>query len=228
MPEVLLGVLGLLVEVGGDVPSPVIEGRDQRARRRSPCEPCWLKIDGENQCHEKEVTWCAWNRANPANKTRRKTSMVDMMIWTFTVTVTPSATAATIARRTPRRGSSPVRSCRYSEVEKMSMTHEPAGNVAMTMNIRAETMSAQPGEVPEDRVDRATHPRVRGARVGVIATQVAERQHDAEHEDAAVQQRRGTAVGTAKNSDPSFPRSSRPGAEPAMPMMTESKRPSTP
>ena len=69
---------------------------------------------------------------------------MDIRICTFTVTVTPRATAATMAKKNkaPRIVTGPV--CLYSVLEKSRSTLEPAGNVAITMKRRADTMRAQP------------------------------------------------------------------------------------
>jgi len=77
-------------------------------------------------------------------------------------------------------------------------------------------------------VDRSTNPRVRGARVRVIATEVTEGPHDAEHEEAAVQQRGRTTVGDG-DEQRSGRRTDRIGrGRTSDSMITESKSPRTP
>ena len=69
--------------------------------------------------------------------------MVDMMICTLTVTVTPAATAPTIKRK-KTAPMSVVRALPGVAEVKMLITLPPAGNVAMTMNKRADTTNAHP------------------------------------------------------------------------------------
>ena len=67
-----------------------------------------------------------------------------MMIWTLTVTVTPAATAAIMSRKktAPRMVTSVVFDAACWE--NRLITLDPAGKVATTMKMSAETISAQP------------------------------------------------------------------------------------
>ncbi len=67
-----------------------------------------------------------------------------MMICRVTVMVTPAPTATTIARKktAPTKVTSAV--LLAAALEKSPSTLEPAGTVAATMKISAETMRAQP------------------------------------------------------------------------------------
>ncbi len=71
-------------------------------------------------------------------------SIDDMMICTTTVTVTPTATAATMSKKNtaPTIVTAPLLFA--ADVEKSPRRFAPTGNVAATMKISAETMSAQP------------------------------------------------------------------------------------
>ena len=103
---------------------------------------------GENQCQEKAVTWWAWKIAKAAKRSSRANSTQDMTICTVTVTVTPPATAATINKKktAPTRVTTGLLDA--SEFEKRPSRVEPTGMVAMTMKIRADTMSAHPERNP--------------------------------------------------------------------------------
>ena len=103
-----------------------------------------MKIDGENQLHENDVTWCAWKSASPAKSSKKTISTHDMMICTVTVTVTPAITAATISKKNnaPKMVMSVLFDAHESE-NKLS-TLEPAGKVAITMKMSAETTTDQP------------------------------------------------------------------------------------
>jgi hypothetical protein len=113
------------------------------APAKKPWEP-W-KIDGANQCHEKVCTWWPWKIARIAKSTSSNSSIEDMMICSVTVMVTPAPPRPPPSHRkktAPTRVTSPV--LLAARLEKSPSTLDPAGTVAATMKISAETMRAQP------------------------------------------------------------------------------------
>src|SRR5277367_437172 len=105
-------------------------------------------MPGENQCHVKVWMWCAWNIAKNAKSTNNANSIQDITTCTVTVMVTPAATAQTIERKNTHPTKVTSILLLAAAAEKRPSTLAPAGTVAMTMKINADTINAQPDMNP--------------------------------------------------------------------------------
>ena len=92
----------------------------------------------------KACTWWPWKIASAAKSTKITSSRQDITICTVTVMVTPAATAATMRKKKTAPTSVTSTVLFAAPVEKRPRMYEPAGTVAATMKMSAETMSAQP------------------------------------------------------------------------------------
>ena len=120
--------------------------------------------------------------------------MHDITICTLTVMVTPAATAATIEKEEDGADDRHLGGVvRRRAVEKSPRIVGARGDRGDHHEDERGDHERPAREVAEHRVQRPAHPGVARAGVRLDASEVAEREDDAEHRDAAVEQRRGAA-----------------------------------